>query len=217
MNLLRKLIIVTPLIFTLQACFMEDKKPSLCPTGNCDAKLFLNAPLDENGYYHVDLDFSGENYPRFTIYVEADDVDPYYYYNDMGVVEAAFESDTYWYIQGGLTVQMPLYQPFTGYFSQAGNPISVGNIIVTLDWFDSYPVPVVQETTIYLKKYFAGSTTQPADEYTPSSLDRKWSKRIVGPFSPSIVGDTITVYAEIYWDGGSQSKSKIFEQKIIIE
>jgi len=200
-----------------QSCFNEDDKPALCPAGDCEAQLVLNAPLDDNGYYHLDLNFSENTYPRFTIYVEADDVDPFYYYNDMGVVTAAFESDTYWYIQGGLTVRMPLYQPFTGYYTQAGNPIAVQDTLVTLDWFDSYPIPVVQETSSYLKDYFAGSITRPADEYQPTSLDRKWSKRFVGPFAATNEGDTITVYTEVFWDGGSQSKSKILTQKIIVE
>ena len=217
MNNLRIVFLSLILLLLFQSCFNEDDKHSLCPNGDCDAKLVVNAPLDDNGYYHLDLDFSGDTYPRFNLYVEADDVDPFYYYNDIGVVQAAFESDTYWYLEGGLTVQMPLYQPFSGYYTQAGNPISVGDTIVTLDWFDSYPVPVIQETTIYLKKYFAGSTTQPADEYQPTSLNRKWSKRIIGPLAPNIEGDTITIYGDVYWDGGSQSKSKILEQKIIVE
>lgn len=211
-----RILILVLAVFTA-SCSQEELNPSLCPDGNCDGKIVLNAPIDANGYYHLDLDFSGDNYPRFNIYVEADDVDPYYYYNDTGVVMAAFESDTYWYLEGNLSVQMPLYQPYVGYYTQAGIPISVGDTIVTLDWFDSYPVPVVQSTTIYLKDYFPGSITQPADEYTPSSPNRKWSKRIVGPVSPSIVGDTITVYGEIYWDGGSKTKSQLLNTKIIIE
>ena len=215
MNYFRILVVL--LAFFTVSCTQEELIPLLCSDGDCEGGIVINAPIDANGYYHVDLDFSREIYPRFNIYVEADDVDPYYYYNDIGVVQAGFESDTYWYIEGNLSVKMPLFQPYVGYYTQAGIPISVGGTIVTLDWFKSYPVPVVQSTSIYLKKYFPGSSTKPADEYTPTSLNRRWSKRIVGPISPSIVGDTITVYGEIYWDGGSKSKSKYVKAKIIIE
>lgn len=157
------------------SCSKEDVKPPLCPDGNCDGQVFINSPKDSNGYYHVDLDFSGEILPRFDIFIEGDDVDPFYYYNDMGVVLAAFQSDKVWELPNGL--------------SQT----------------------IVQESTLYLN-----SSTH-NNEYTPISPGRKWAKRIVGPIPQEFIGDTLVIRAELYWDGGSNSKSQFLEEKIIIE
>jgi len=88
------------------SCTKEEINPSLCPDGNCDGRLFIPYPKDSNGIYHVDLDFDGEYLPRFDIFIEADDVDPYYYYNDIGVVQAAFESGSFWTLSNGVTVDI---------------------------------------------------------------------------------------------------------------
>jgi len=169
-----RIILLLLTAFTV-SCTEEDINPSLCPDGNCDGALYIPFPKDANGYYHVDLDFNGEYLPRFDIFVEGDDVDPYYYYNDMGVVQAAFISDSFWIMPNG--VEMDL----------------------------------VQSTTFYLN-----NSTQ-NNEYTPSLPSKKWGKRIVGPIPNEFIGDTITIQAEIYWDGGSKSKSQLFEEKFIIE
>ena len=95
-----KSLLLFTIIFTF-GCESETLSPSLCLDGNCDGSLSIPGYVDANGYYHIDLDFTGEYYPRFSIYVEADDVDPYYYYNDMGVVQAAFESPSNWTLPSG--------------------------------------------------------------------------------------------------------------------
>ena len=92
-------------VFTV-SCSKDEVNPSLCPDGYCDGTLSVFFPKDANGYYHVDLDFGGTYLPRFDIYVEADDVDPFYYYNDMGVVQAAFSSDSFWVMPTGVTVEL---------------------------------------------------------------------------------------------------------------
>jgi hypothetical protein len=165
------------LVFTLAivSCSKDEARPSLCPDGGCDGSLFIPFPKDSNGYYHVDLDFNGEYLPRFDIYIEGDDVDPFYYYNDIGVVQAAFESSSYWVMDNGVEVDL------------------------------------VQNTTFYL------NNSPSNNEYIPTSPSRKWGKRIVGPIHPQFIGDTITIRAEIYWDGGSKSMSQLFEEKFIVE
>ena len=169
-----KLLTAVLALLTL-SCTEEDIRPSLCLDGFCDGSLYIPYPKDSNGYYHVDLEFAGEYLPRFNIFVEADDVDPFYYYNDMGVVQAAFESSSYWVLVNGVVVD------------------------------------IVQDTTIYL------NNSSDNTEYTPSVSGRKWGKRIVGPIPNEFIGDTITIRAEIYWDGGSKSNSQLFEEKFIIE
>ena len=162
-------------LFSIVSCSEEDSRPSLCQDGFCDGSLYIPFPKDSNGYYHVDLDFEGDYLPRFSIFVEADDVDPFYYYNDIGVVQSAFESSSYWVMNNGVEVD------------------------------------IVQETTIYL------NNSPDNTEYVPSIAGRKWGKRIVGPIPNEFIGDTIVIRAEIYWDGGSNSSSQLFEEKFIIE
>lgn len=169
-----KFLIVLITVFTV-SCSQEEVNPSLCPDGNCDGALYIPFPKDSNGFYHVDLDFNGEFLPRFDIYIEGDDVDPFYYYNDMGVVQAAFESDSYWVMENGVQVDL------------------------------------IQDTTIYL------NNSPSNNEYVPTNPSKKWGKRIVGPVPPQFIGDTITIRAEIYWDGGSKSMSQLFQEKFIIE
>lgn len=169
-----KLLLVLITVFIV-SCSEEDVRPSLCPDGSCDGALFIPFPKDSNGYYHVDLNFDGEYLPRFDIFIEGDNVDPFYFYNDMGVVQAAFESDESWVMPNGVEVD------------------------------------IVQSTTFYL------NNSSDNTEYTPSSSERKWGKRIVGPVPNEFVGDTIVIRAEIYWDGGSNSASQLFEEKFIIE
>ena len=173
MKLLKILLIISTAVVT--SCSEEEIIPSLCPDGTCDGALYIPYPKDSNGYYHVDLDFTGEYLPRFSIYVEADDVDPHFYYNDIGVVQAAFESSSFWTLSSGVTVDL------------------------------------VQSTTIYL------NNSPQNTEYSPVIQGRKWAKRIVGPIPNEFIGDTITIQAEIYWDGGSNFKSQYFEEKFIIE
>ena len=62
----------TLFLFTLLAlsCSKTDDISSPCMSGDCDARLILNYPQDTNGYYHVDLNFNAEYYPRFNIFVE---------------------------------------------------------------------------------------------------------------------------------------------------
>ena len=62
----------TLFLFTLLAlsCSKTDDISSPCMSGDCDARLILDYPQDTNGYYHVDLNFNAEYYPRFNIFVE---------------------------------------------------------------------------------------------------------------------------------------------------
>ena len=169
-----KFVLLVFVVFSV-SCSDQEMEIALCPDGNCDGALYIPFSKDNNGFYHVDLDFSGEYFPRFDIYIEGDDVDPFYYYNDIGVVQAAFESSSFWVMENGVEVDL------------------------------------VQDTTFYLNN----STSN--NEYIPSQPNRKWGKRIIGPIHPQFIGDTIVIRAEIYWDGGSKSRSQLFEEKFIIE
>lgn len=83
------------LVFTY-ACTKPDDIPDVCVGGQCEAQYILQYPLDNNGYYHVKLDYTQKHYPRFDIEVIATPTTPYWWYNDQPVVQANFETDTYW-------------------------------------------------------------------------------------------------------------------------
>ena len=189
----------------------DDDFSSPCLSGDCDARLILNYPQDDNGYYHIDLDFNGEYYPRFDIFVEADDMYPEYQYNGVTVIEARFDTDTFWTVNGDVNFTLPLYNPWLSLTQYNGTPIPTDEVDVSLNFLDGYVLPVVQrDTRIYLSDDCYGGC-----EEQPSKL---YGKRIVGPISPQILNDTITIYGEILWEAGSKYQVKNdLVAKIIIE
>ena len=206
---MKHLFFLLPLLFV--NCSKPDDVSSPCLSGDCDARLIINYPQDENGYYHVDLDFDGEYYPRFNIYVEVDDMHSQYQYNGRSVIEARFDTDTFWTVDGSLNFVLPLYSPWLSLSQYNGTPLPVESTDVSLDFFDGQVIPIVQrESRIYL----SSDCFEGCDEY-PSKL---YGKRIVGPISPQVLNDTISIYGEILWEAGSnyQVKGDLIA-KIIIE
>lgn len=82
------------LLLALFASCSKDDIPQICYDGSCDARLEIPGTLDSNGIYHVDLEWNGEYYPRFSIDTYADATDPYWWYNESPVVQANFYTDT---------------------------------------------------------------------------------------------------------------------------
>jgi len=62
-------------------------------------------------------------------------------------------------------------------------------------------VNIVQEATVYFRE-------------TPARYE---SKRIVGPFPPQMIGDTININMEVFWDVGQESVIKNYSQKFIVK
>lgn len=73
---------------------MEDDS-GICVAGDCEGKMVLNYTKDSNGFYHVPLDWSGPYYPRFDLYVEGSKTESECRYNNLSVVSAVFDTDTY--------------------------------------------------------------------------------------------------------------------------
>lgn len=206
---MKHLFFLLPLL--LVSCTKPDDVSSPCISGDCDARLVLDYPKDGNGYYHVDLDFNGGYYPRFNIYVEADDMYPEYQYNGSTVIEAKFDTDTFWTIDGDLNFKVPLYNPWLSLNQYNGTPLPVDSADVSLSFYAGTVLPVVQrDTRIYLSgNCFGECETQTGKLY---------GKRIVGPISPQILNDTISVYARVLWEAGENYKVKDnLVAKIIIE
>ena len=82
------------LMLAMFASCSKDDVPQVCYDGSCDASLELPGNIDSNGYYHIDLEWNGEYFPRFSIDIYADATDPYWWYNETPVAQANFYTDT---------------------------------------------------------------------------------------------------------------------------
>lgn len=197
-------VLLIALLLTLVSC---EKNIDPYPFENGKrSKLVMLYPKDANGYYLVPIDTT-RNSNRFNIYVEATKLIPFYWYNGVSVMNVKFDSNSYWVlgtVSGDLAVTIPLYSPFTSLYSSPyfNTPLPVDTTTVILSQYRNSIVPIVQESGIYLKEYFAGSMYQPADEYQPET-GMYWGKRIIGPVPKYFKGDTITVYSKVFWDAGN--------------
>ena len=144
------------IILLILSC--EEKEP-VCITGDCVGQMYLNYDQDENGYYHVPLDWSGPTLPRFNIYVEGLKTTSRCQAAGNSIVYAYFDSDTYWALDENFAIRIPLYNPWLGpYADPNGNrPISTRDTTIVLSQFSGSIVPIVQtDARIMLKEYFPG-------------------------------------------------------------
>ena len=143
-----------------------------------NARMIFPSEIDENGYYHVELDWDGDYYPYFSVDVVADKV-------ENSIVSARFDTDTYWVLGDSIAFTIPLYSPYKGLQTYQGTPIPVRDTIIYLSQFEGTILPVVQNNTrIYFNEH--------EDDFR--------SKRTVGPFPPELVGDTISLYMKVMWE-----------------
>lgn len=190
------------LLTVLTLSCTKDDTPAPCLNGPCDAQMIFPVQPDQNGYYHIKLDWSREYLPYFIIDVEASLIDPWYHYNGVSVVEAAFDSNTTWVIGEDLVFTDPTYSPFQGNYSSSGTPLPTGYTNLVLSQFKGTKVNVVQSTSIRFKE----------------DGNKLTSKRVVGPFPPTMIQDTITLYMEVFWDAGNKSVLRSdFLEKFIVE
>lgn len=184
------------------SCTVDPIPVDTCTTGECDARMIFPTQVDENGYYHVKLDWSRQYLPYFIVDVQATPVSEELRYNGESVVEARFDSDTSWVIGDTLVMTVPLFKPFTGLFTQEGNPLPDQYLDIPLTQFAGTEVNIVQPTGIYFRQ----------------SGNKLVSRRVVGPFIPQMIGDTITVAMRVLWDAGSYSVVKDnYVEKFIVE
>lgn len=128
---MNKFLLILGFSFLLASCSKEELNliSSPCVGGECQAEYVINplsqpdAFVDENGYWHVF--HMGINY--FTVDGFVSDVEEEYYINKVPLVESAYDSD-YWVWINSFQFTVPLYS-FLGYFTGGGfnNPIPVGN------------------------------------------------------------------------------------------
>lgn len=192
----------TLLILTaLFSCEKESFAPP-CETGECNAYIESMFYKDSNGYYHAELDWTREYYPYFTLDIYADRTSQEYRYNNVSVVTAQFDTDSYFVLQDSVAFTISLYQPWLGLWTYDGVPIPYENTTVYLNQFEGTIVPVVQDTQIYFSDDELGNFT---------------TKRVVGPFPPSMIGDTISIFMKMRWDIGDILEKDNYIEKFIIE
>ena len=186
--------------FALASCSIDPITPDTCP-GGCDAQMLFPVQADANGYYHVELDWTGEYLPWFYVDIKATPTAPEYQYNGDSVVEARFDSNTSWILGEDLVIQQPIYTPFGNYTSN-WLPIPTSWVDVELPQYEGEEINIAQNTSLYFSE-------------KNGSL---YSRRILGPFPPAMKKDTVTVYMRVFWEAGDQSVLKDdFSQKFIVE
>lgn len=183
------------------SCETEDPRPNPCISGVCDAKMFLPGEKDQNGYYHIKLNWNSDFMPYFFIQVVATEVIPEFRYNKVSVVSAKFDSDTFWTLDG-VTWREPLYNPFTSNRTSSGTWLPTEITELNIDFFKGIDINLAQGSEVYFHV---------KDELF-------YTKRSIGPIPPQLKGDTVTVYMDVFWDAGNYSvQRKDFFEKFIIE
>lgn len=207
--------IIYILLFILLGC-NENELHSPCVDGECKIAINLFTFKDNKEYYHV---FLNEKYSSYPIYIEASEIKPEFRYNNISVIEAWFDTDTYWKLDDSLMIKIPLYNSFMGLKSSPywnSTPLPIGNKKIFLSQYKGMLVPIVQQNTrIYLSKYEENMLGFNS-EYKPQE-NFLWSKRIIGPIPISMKGDTINIYTKIIWEAGNNTVQKIKDIKIIFE
>ena len=201
------------LLITISCSLLEKEEinNSICPDGDCWVKLYTDFEEDSNGYHHVEPYWFSETSGRFDLLIESSPTIGRCQYNGMTVVSSKFDSDTFWEVESGLSFTFGLYNPFESLYTQQGNIIKVRDTTVTIDYFQGEIIPVVQETSIYhdvKDKMECYGWSNPKSGNTPLETGNciLYSKRIVGPLIREMIGDTLKIYSETFFDCGMGSK-----------
>jgi len=188
---------------SLLSCSPSDDFSPTCPSGDCEAGVVSPVQPDENGYYHVKLDWTREYLPYFSVDAYAEHTCREYHYNNSPFVTARFDSNLVWTIGDTLVMPDYYYNPFGSDRTSSGTVLPSEKIEVLLNQFKGIQVNVAQNTEIY---------------FSDKGNSKLYTKRVLGPFPPESIGDTITLYMEVFWDAGVESQIKNhYRQKFIVE
>ena len=206
---MRFLLLLSFLLFS--SCSKDNNENSICPNGNCWVRLYTDFQVDSNGYYKVSPEWYSETSGRFNLHIESSPTVGRCQYNGVTVVSSRFDSDSYWEIESGLSFTFGLYNPFESFYTQQGDIIKVRDTTVTLDYFQGQIQPIVQETSIYhyvKDKMECFGWTNPNTGPPPRETGNctLYTKRIVGPLIREMIGDTLKIYSETFFDCGMNSE-----------
>jgi len=201
------------LLITISCSLLEKEEinNSICPDGDCWVKLYTDFEEDSNGYHHVEPYWFSETSGRFNLLIESSPTIGRCQYNGMTVVSSRFDSDSYWEIESGLSFTFGLYNPFESFYTQQGDIIKVRDTTVTLDYFQGQIQPIVQERSIHHDvkdkiECYGWDNPKSGPTFSETGNCILYSKRIVGPLIREMIGDTLNIYSETFFDCGMGSK-----------
>ena len=209
-------------IILLSSCSKDNNENSICPDGDCWVRLYTDFEEDSNGYHLVTPEWFSETSGRFNLHIESSPTIVRCQYNGVTVVSSRFDSDTFWEVESGLSFTFGLYNPFESLYTQQGNIIKVRDTTVTLNYFQGEIIPVVQETSVnhdVKNKMECFGWDDPYSGTTPLETGNciLYSKRIVGSLIREMIGDTLKIYSETFFDCGMNSESVRDSISVIIE
>lgn len=111
------------------------------------------------------------------------------------------------------TIDIELDQDINGYYIVPSD-VSRFNVIVTANSTD--PFYYYNDQSV-IEADFNGGLVSDGSIYLGKRANNYSSKKIIGPFVNEMVGDTITITGDVYWDGGSQFYFQEFSFKFIVE
>lgn len=210
------------LIILLSSCSKDNNENSICPDGECWVRLYTDFEEDSNGYHLVTPEWFSETSGRFNLHIESSPTIGRCQYNGVTVVSSRFDSNTFWEVESGLSFTFGLYNPFENLYNQQGNIIKVRDTTVTLNYFQGEIIPVVQETSVnhdVKDKMECYGWDNPYSGTTPLETGNciLYSKRIVGPLIREMIGDTLKIYSETFFDCGMNSESVRDSISVIIK
>ena len=199
-------------LILLSSCSKDNNENRICPDGDCWVRLYTDFEEDSNGYHLVTPEWFSETSGRFNLHIESSPTIGRCQYNGVTVVSSRFDSDTFWEVESGLSFTFGLYNPFESLYTQQGSIIKVRDTVVTLNYFQGEIIPVVQETSVNLDvkdkmECYGWDNPKSGPTYSETGNCILYSKRIVGPLIRKMIGDTLKIYSETYFDCGMNSES----------
>lgn len=199
-------------LILLSSCSKDNNENRICPDGDCWVRLYTDFEEDSNGYHLVTPEWFSETSGRFNLHIESSPTIGRCQYNGVTVVSSRFDSDTFWEVESGLSFTFGLYNPFESLYTQQGSIIKVKDTVVTLNYFQGEIIPVVQETSVNhdvkdKMECYGWSNPKSGPTFSETGNCILYSKRIVGPLIRKMIGDTLKIYSETYFDCGMNSES----------
>ena len=108
-----------------------------------------------------------------------------------------------------IIVDLP--QDSNGFYYVTGNRFNIevfANGTNEYYWYNDSP---------FIEAKFEGDVVQGSSIYLSRNGNSFYTKRIVGPIFDEMIGDTLTISGDVYWDGGRKYKIQDFSIKFIVK
>jgi len=108
-------------------------------------------------------------------------------------------------------ILVDLPQDVNGFYHVTGHRFNIevfANGTNEYYWYNDSP---------FIEAKFEGDAVQDGTIYLSKKGNSFYTKRIVGPILNEMIGDTLTISGDVYWEGGRDYKIQDFELKFIVE